>query len=144
MKLEKKQIKKGEVIEIYTDGASRGNPGPAAWAYIFVKDRNIIHQNCGYIGRATNNTAEYLAIINALKDAEKYTRRQIKIFSDSELVIKQIKKEYRINKPHLSQLCSEVYSLMKKFEKVEFSNVRRENGFVRQTDMLCNECLDMH
>ncbi len=135
-------VRKGDILEIYTDGAARGNPGPAACAYILIKQGNIIKQNSEFIGHATNNTAEYHAIINALKDAEKYTRWGIKIFSDSELVIRQINKEYRIKKTHLSQLCSEVYSLVQKFEKVEFFNVGRENKFIKQTDKLCNDCLD--
>ena len=71
-------IKRGDILEIYVDGASRGNPGPAAWSFIFVKDNQIIHQNSGYIGNATNNTAEYKAIINALNEAEKYTRWQVR------------------------------------------------------------------
>ncbi len=135
-------VKKGDILEIYTDGAARGNPGPAAWAYILVKDGDIIKQGSEFIGHATNNTAEYHAIINALKAAEKYTRWEIKIFSDSELVIRQINKEYRIKKAHLSQLCSEVYLLVQKFEKVKFFHVGRENNFIKQTDKLCNDCLD--
>ncbi|MCZ7362369.1 MAG: ribonuclease HI family protein [Candidatus Methanoperedens sp.] len=135
-------VKKGDILEIYTDGASRGNPGSAACAYIIVKDGDIIKQSSKFIGQATNNTAEYHAIINALKDAEKYTRSELKVFSDSELVIRQINKEYRIKKTHLSQLCSEVYSLVQKFEKVEFFNVGRENKFIKQADKLCNDRLD--
>ena len=57
----------GDILKIYTDGAARGNPGPAAYAFIFVDKDNIIHKESGYLGNATNNTAEYKAIINALK-----------------------------------------------------------------------------
>ncbi len=135
-------VKKQDILEIYTDGAARGNPGSAACAYIIIKDGDIIKQSSEFIGHSTNNTAEYHAIINALKDAEKYTRWEIKIFSDSELVIRQINKEYRIKKTHLSQLCSEVYLLVQKFEKVEFFHVGRENKFIKQADKLCNDCLD--
>ncbi|GAJ10069.1 unnamed protein product, partial [marine sediment metagenome] len=57
-------IKKGDKLKIYTDGASRGNPGPAASAFLFVHNDNIIHDECDFNGTATNNTAEYRAIIN--------------------------------------------------------------------------------
>ena len=135
-------VKKGDILEIYTDGAARGNPGPAAYAYILVKDGNIIKQNSEFIGNTTNNTAEYHAIIHSLKETEKYTEWRIKIFSDSELVVRQINKEYRIKKAHLSQLCNDVYSLVQKFEKVEFFHVGRENKFIKIADKLCNICLD--
>jgi len=63
-------IKRGDILKIYTDGAARGNAGPAAYAFIFVHNDNILHQGFGYIGTKTNNSAEYKAIINALKAAE--------------------------------------------------------------------------
>ena len=136
-------VKKGDLLKIYVDGASRGNPDPASWAFIFVSDTQIIHQKSDYIGTNANNTAEYQAIINALIDAERFTRWDVKIHSDSQLVIKQINKEYRINKPHLADFCSEVYNLRKKFAKVDFFHVGRENHYIELCDSLCNECLDM-
>ena len=65
-------IKKGDKLKIYMDGASRSNPGPTASAFLFVHNGNIIHDECVFIGTATNNTAEYRAIINALKTAERF------------------------------------------------------------------------
>ena len=130
------------LLEIYVDGASRGNPGPAAWAYIYVNKGNIIHQKMEFVGRKTNNTAEYLAIINALKDAQEFTGRHLRIFSDSELAIKQINKKYKINKQHLSKLCDEVYRLRKNYNNVDFLHVSRNNPFIQQCDKLCNDCLD--
>jgi len=65
--MSKNTIKKGDILNIYTDGAARGNPGPAACAFLFVHIDEIIHEGCDYIGTATNNTAEYQAIINVLK-----------------------------------------------------------------------------
>lgn len=135
-------INKDDILEIYTDGASRINPGPSAWAFIFVKEGNIFYQNCGHLGEATNNIAEYKAIINALKEAQKYTGGKIRIYSDSELAIRQINKNYRINKKHLSELCEEIYSLCQKFEKVEFLHVHRENMHIKKCDELCNKCLN--
>jgi len=140
--MDKNPIKKGEILKIYTDGASRGNRGPAAWAFIFVKNEEIIHQKSEYIGIATNNEAEYMAIINALREAEKYSRWSIEIYSDSELAIRQINKDYRIKKEHLSRLCDEVYSLCRKYDNVKFWNVSREHKIIKKADELCNKCLD--
>jgi ribonuclease HI len=135
-------VKRGDLLEIYVDGASRGNPGPAAYGFIFVNRDKIIYQNSGYIGNKTNNTAEYTAIINALNEAKQFSRWDLKIFSDSELVVRQINKKYRITKSHLSKLCHEVYKLSQFFEKVEFFNVGRSNAYIKKSDLLCNECLD--
>jgi ribonuclease HI len=135
-------IKDGDLLEVYVDGASRGNPGPAAWAFIFVKDNETFHQKSGYLGDATNNTAEYNAIINALKEAEKYTRWQVNVYSDSQLAIRQINRKYRIKKAHLSKLCEKIYKQRSKFELVKFFHVNRSNSFIQVSDSLCNECLD--
>ena len=139
-------VKKYDVLYIYTDGASRGNPGPAAIAYIFGVLREgkwiEIERYSDYIGIATNNKAEYKAIIKALSEAHRYTRWKIKLYSDSELVIRQIKGEYRIKKEHLSKLCEEVYEKIEFYEKVEFFHVPRENPYIQKCDRLCNLELD--
>jgi ribonuclease HI len=135
-------IKKGDILKIYTDGASRGNPGPAAYAFLFVHDNEIFYIVSGYIGAVTNNTAEYKAIIKALKAAEKFHRGDVKIFSDSNLAIQQINKKWKINYPHLSELCKEVYQLCQKYENVEFFHVGRKNKYIQKCDKLCNSQLD--
>ena len=135
-------IKRGDILKIYTDGAARGNPDPAAYAFIFVHDDAIVRKGFGYIGTATNNTAEYIAIINALKAAEKFHRGHIQVFSDSNLAVQQINRKWKINYPHLSKLCSEVYQLCEKYEKVEFFHVGRNNSFIQKSDELCNSQLD--
>ncbi|MFX1363310.1 MAG: ribonuclease HI family protein [Promethearchaeota archaeon] len=135
-------IKEGDILEIYVDGASRGNMGPSSCAFIFVKGTDIIYQNSEYIGEATNNIAEYQAIINALKEAEKFSRWHLKVYSDSELVIRQINKIYRIKAKHLSQLCAEVYGLCGKYKNVEFFHVNREHHFIKKSDELCNKYLN--
>jgi len=135
-------IKKGDKLKIYVDGASRGNPGPATSAFLFVHNDNIIHEECDFIGTATNNTAEYHAIINALKAAGRFSRGHIQVYSDSNLAIQQINKKWKINYPHLSKLCSQVYKLREKFEQVEFFHVGRNNPHVLKCDKLCNERLD--
>ena len=140
--MNQKPIKRGDILKIFTDGAARGNPGPAAYAFMFVHDDAIIHKGFGYIGTATNNTAEYKAIINALKVAEKFHRGRLQIFSDSNLAVQQINKKWRINYPHLSEMCSKVYQLREKYEKVEFFHVGRKNPYIQKCDELCNSQLD--
>jgi len=135
-------VKKGDKLKIYVDGASRGNPGPAASAFLLVYNDTIIHEECDFIGTATNNTAEYRAIINALKVAERFSREHIQVYSDSNLAIQQINKKWKINYPHLSKMCKEVYKLCKKYEKVEFFHVGRNNPYIQKCDTLCNERLD--
>jgi len=140
--MSKSPIKKKEILKIYTDGAARGNPGPAAYAFLFVHNDEIIHEDCHYIGTATNNTAEYQAILNALKMAERFHKGFLQVYSDSNLAVQQINKKWKINKPHLSKLCSEVYRLREKYEKVEFFHVGRDNPYIQKCDTLCNERLD--
>ena len=135
-------VKKGDILKIYVDGASRGNPGPAACAFLLVHDGNIIQDECEFIGTATNNTAEYKAVINALKTAERFSQGHIQVYSDSNLAIQQINKKWKINYPHLSKLCNEVYKLSEKYKKVEFFHVGRNNPYIQKCDKLCNEQLD--
>ncbi|MFW9820681.1 MAG: ribonuclease HI family protein [Candidatus Thorarchaeota archaeon] len=140
--MSKNPLKKGDILKIYTDGAARGNPGPAAYAFLFVHNDAIIHQEFGFIGNATNNTAEYKAIINALKVAEKFHRGHLQVFSDSNLVVQQINRKWKINYPHLSELSKQVYQLRQKYEKVEFFHVGRKNRYIKKCDGLCNSQLD--
>ena len=77
--MDRSPVKKGDKLKIYVVGASRSNPGPAASAFLLVHNDNVVHDKCVFIGEATNNTAEYQAIINALKVAEKYSRGNIQV-----------------------------------------------------------------
>ncbi len=135
-------ITSGDILKIYTDGAARGNTGPAAYTFIFVHDYTIIHKGYEYIDTATNNTVEYKAIINALKVTEKFHRGRLQVFSDSNLAVQQINKKWRINYPHLSKMCGQVYQLRAKYEKVEFFYVSRKNPYIQTCDELCNSQLD--
>jgi ribonuclease HI len=129
-------------LEVYTDGASRGNPGIAAYGFIFVRTNEIIFEESGTLGKTTNNTAEYYAILSALKRAQEFARESVTVYSDSELVIKQINNQYRITKPHLAQLRAELAIEEKKFGDIHFRNVPRENRFIQRCDELCNQALD--
>ena len=129
-------------LEIYTDGAARGNPGPAACAFLFVHQNKITFKDALFIGNTTNNIAEYNAIIEALKRAEKNYSGLVHLFSDSNLAIQQINNKWKVNYPHLLKLRSEVHHLSKKFEKVEFFHIRRDNYYIQICDRMCNERLD--
>ncbi len=127
------------MIKIYTDGAARGNPGPAAAGFIAFKNNKLIKKNSFYLGKTTNNVAEYTAIIKALKWAPK--NEKIKIFSDSRLAVKQITKEWKIKKIHLQKLNKKVQKLLED-KKIEFEHVKRENKGIEIVDKLINKKLD--
>lgn len=126
-------------MKVYTDAGSRGNPGKAACAFIVVKDKKIIREESKFLGIATNNEAEYNAIILALESVT----GDLDIVSDSELVIKQITGNYKITKPHLRELYEKVISLTQG-RNIKFSNAKRENEFISHADLLVNKELDKH
>lgn len=131
-----------EEIEIYTDAASRNNPGKAAGAFIFLKKSSVFFTFSTFLGKRTNNEAEYDAVIMALKEAKKQKFKKIRVFSDSELVIRQINGLYKIKKLHLKKKIEEVSKLAKNFEEISFANVPRENEFIQICDNMCNDVLD--
>ena len=135
-------IKQNEILKIYTDGAARGNPGPAASAFLLVQSNNVLFSDVSFIGKNTNNSAEYNAIINALTYTKKYFQGIIKLYSDSNLAIKQIKGEWKINYPHLANLRKKVLEVAKPFKKVDFIHVGRDNYYIQKCDLLCNKKLD--
>ncbi len=131
-----------DTVTLYTDGASRGNPGDAAWAYVIVQEGSIAASRSGYIGKATNNVAEYHAVINGLRAARAFTQGRLRVRSDSELVVRQLTGRYRIRKEHLAVLAGEVRELMRNFAEVRFESVPREHPCIKVADRLCNETLD--
>lgn len=128
--------------EIFADGASRGNPGAAAYAYVMVKDGTVVKQNARYIGIATNNIAEYQAVIHALEDALASGMDQITLYSDSELVMKQLNGVYRVRTAHLKPLYHRVMQLADRFARISFQAVPRTHRYIAIADRLCNGILD--
>ncbi|MCD6500937.1 ribonuclease HI family protein [bacterium] len=134
-------------IIIYIDGGSRGNPGPAAFAVVFTKENSEIFKIYSqYIGKATNNEAEYQGLIFALKKAkslfgkEKIKSLPIEIKSDSELLIKQMKGEYKIKTPKIQNLFLKAWNLKIDFKNLKFSLIPREEN--READRLVNQAID--
>jgi ribonuclease HI len=129
-------------LVIYTDGACRGNPGPGALAFIILDVKgNVLLKHRHFIGETTNNVAEYRALIAALERARKLGN-EVSCFSDSKLVVSQLRGEYKVKKKHLKVLFEKAKSLERKFKKVEYKNVRRTDPNIRKVDRMVNEVLD--
>ena len=136
--------KRSDRLFVYTDGGARGNPGPAAIGVIILdENKEVIKKHKAFLGKATNNQAEYNAVIHALKFVKSFKAKQISFFLDSELVCRQIKGEYNINNPELKLLNGKVHELIASLKiPVSFYNVPRENEHIQQADALVNEALD--
>lgn len=126
-------------IDIYTDGASRGNPGHAGCGYVVYADGQEIATGKKYLGMTTNNIAEYNAVIEALNDPMVRDAKEINFFLDSELVVKQMKGEYRVKHEGLIPLKAKVDSLLKG-KTVVFTHVLRNKN--KTADRLANEAID--
>lgn len=129
------------MITIYIDGGSRGNPGPAGYG-VRVEDADgaLIDRFCGAIGDATNNIAEYKGLLAGLQWAASRGHREIRVRSDSELLVRQMKGEYRVRNPGLQPLYAEAQTLVRRIGRVTFEHVRRELN--RDADALANEAMD--
>ena len=129
-------------LKIYTDGASRGNPGPGAIAFtISDEEGKLIKEHKHFIGDCTNNIAEYRALIAALERAIKLGD-ELTCFSDSKLMVSQMNGEFKIKKPHIRELYMKAKKLESNFKKVEYNHVRRENPGIQKADAMVNEVLD--
>ena len=131
-------------IKIYTDGGSRGNPGPAAIALlIFDKKERLLKTHSEYIGKTTNNVAEYRAVLKALEMAKSYRSGSILCTLDSQLVVNQLSGKYVVKKQHLRDLFKMVKEAEKSFDSVKYAFVPREDRRIQMADRLVNEMLDM-
>lgn len=130
-------------LSVYTDGASRGNPGPAAIGFaIYDSVGNLIEKDAKFVGRRTNNEAEYEALIWGLERVRERSCSKIRAFSDSELVVRQINGEYRISEERLKKYANTVRANKSLFESVKLSHVPRENPRTMLVDEMVNLALD--
>ncbi len=129
---------------IYTDGAARGNPGESASGFAVFSGKKLLALKVKYNGIATNNFAEYTAIIEALKwcSANIGSSCSIAIYSDSELVVKQLNGEYKVKSDNLIGLNAKAIALAEGFHEVKFKNVRRSNSGISMVDKALNDYLD--
>ena len=134
---------KHRLVRLYTDGGSRGNPGPAAIGIVVCdEDDQPIKRFPEYIGRATNNQAEYRALIRGLDAASNYTNDAIVCSLDSELVVRHMTGRYRIKNPDLARLAMETKRMASKFKNVEYRNLPRMTGHLADADRQVNAVLD--
>jgi len=129
-------------LVIYTDGASRDNPGHAAIGYWLTDGKNSLELKGEYIGVTTNNQAEYRALIKALKQARKYKALEVKCYSDSNLMVNQLKGEWKVKDPQLMDYFNEIKTLEKNFKKISYTHVRRNNPGIEKCDAMANAALD--
>lgn len=133
---------------VNTDGGARGNPGPSGIGYVIQQDGTVIKTGKAYIGETTNNQAEYEALIRALGELDTLAPQEgrkdnhVEVRMDSELVIKQLRKEYKVKDAGLKLQFAKVGALIAKFPSISFVHVmREENG---AADELANEAMDEH
>ena len=127
--------------KLWTDGGSRGNPGPAAYAYV-LEDENgdSLAAHGEAIGVATNNVAEYSALLAGLEKAVELGVRELEVISDSELMVKQMRGEYKVKNEALRELSLRAAGLARELGQVSYTAVRREHNEL--ADRLVNEALD--
>lgn len=128
-------------LVIHTDGGARGNPGPAGiGAVLKDKDGNLVAEVSEYIGETTNNQAEYRAVLAALEKAKSLGAEELEFVLDSELVVKQLNREYKVKDKGLAVVFMKVYNASLGFKKVSYRHVRREMN--KEADALVNKALD--
>lgn len=130
-----------EKIIIFSDGGARGNPGPAGiGAILYDRQKKVLAEISEYLGVATNNQAEYKALIAALKKAASLGASELDCYLDSELVVKQLKREYKVKNKDLAPLFLEIHNLSFQFKQITYTHVPREQN--KEADRLANEAMD--
>lgn len=125
---------------LFTDGGSRGNPGNAACAFYIFDENELVDFGGKFLDKATNNVAEYSGLVLGLKAAQKLGIKELEVKMDSELIIKQIKGEYKVSSPEMKKLITKVFELNEEFDQISFTHIRRElNKFA---DKMVNIILD--
>lgn len=126
-------------LEIYIDGAAKGNPGHAGVGVVICRDGEVIKNIANYIGNATNNVAEYMALIYALQEALILKAEDLNIKTDSQLLYRQIKKEYKVKHPNIAPLYKQAEHLISAFRQVSIRHIPREEN--RGADKLANKAI---
>jgi ribonuclease HI len=127
--------------KLFTDGGARGNPGPAAYGYVIeAEDGTVLAAHGEAIGVATNNVAEYSALIAGLEQAVELAIGELEVVSDSELMVKQMRGEYKVKNEALRELSLRAGQLARTLGRVTYTAVRREHN--KLADQLVNEALD--
>ena len=130
----------GGRVEIFIDGAARGNPGESGIGIFVTEGGKTLREIKKYLGTATNNQAEYTALITALESVKDLKNRQIQIFTDSMLLANQINGLWKVKHPGIAELHKKAKNLLKEYASISISHVRRE--YNRDADRLANEAID--
>ncbi len=129
------------MINVFCDGGARGNPGPAAWGFVVFEGGSLKKEASGFIGIATNNVAEYTALIQALKWlSDGYKGKDLDINLDSQLVVMQLSGRYKVKNAQIRELVVKVRELEPNFGKISYRHIERSKN--RQADRLVNVALD--
>jgi ribonuclease HI len=135
------QAERAKRTRLYTDGAARGNPGPAgAGAVIISPDGHIVAKIGKFLGDSTNNVAEYMGLILGLKRAKAMGIKELDVYSDSELLVKQLAGDYAVKADHLRPLHDEARSLLGAFSEIQVRHIPREEN--AQADAMSNRAID--
>ncbi|HDN97706.1 MAG: ribonuclease H [Candidatus Omnitrophota bacterium] len=130
-----------EEVKVFVDGTSKGNPGKASYGFlIYDKYGKILKKNGGRIGITTNNVAEYIALIMGVIGCLEFKPKRLKIYSDSQLLVKQMKGEFKIKDEWLKRLYLIVSKLLESFEKFEIYHISREEN--KEADKIANSFIE--
>ncbi len=128
-------------LKIFTDGGARGNPGPAGCGVVMFdeQDKQVgVYKK--YLGETTNNIAEYNGVILAMEEAKKIGVEELDFYLDSELVVKQLKREYKVKNSELAKLFVKIFNMQQDFKQVNYNHIPREMN--KLADKLANEAMD--
>ncbi|MBE0516887.1 MAG: ribonuclease HI family protein [Methanophagales archaeon] len=132
----------GKKLVIYSDGASRGNPGPAGIGIVICDESGeVVKEYEEFIGTATNNIAEYRALIKGLELASNFPISELECFSDSELMVKQLNGDYAVKNPRLHELFLQVREREQHFGRVSYLHVSRAEAGIMRADELANRAI---
>lgn len=130
------------MLTVYSDGGSRGNPGPSAYAIVITSDNKIIHKYAEFIGVHTNNFAEYRGLIAGISAILDLKCGEAEFVMDSQLVVKQMREEYKVKSSEIKSLYNDAKALSSMIHKVRFRNVRRSEEYIPLADKLLNIEMD--
>ncbi|OGH60037.1 MAG: hypothetical protein A2725_00090 [Candidatus Magasanikbacteria bacterium RIFCSPHIGHO2_01_FULL_33_34] len=130
-------------LTIHTDGGARGNPGPAATGVVIKNEKGEIVASYGeYLGKQTNNYAEYSAMISGLEKAFELDADEVDCILDSKLIVEQLNGNWKVKEPTLQKLFTKAWNASQKFKKIKIRHTRRENN--KEADAEVNKILDKH
>ncbi len=127
-------------LEIYTDGGARGNPGPAGIGVVIWNGNELVGTYSKYIGEATNNQAEYEAVLLGLQQAKRLKAEKLDFYMDSELAVNQLNRKFKIKNSDLGSLFVKAWNMMIGFTSVQFHHIPREKN--KEADKLVNQAID--